>query len=66
MTPAARAAAAIAILDRILAGDPVPATTAERRAVVTAWPTTGRPLADLARLTGWKVERYHTPRRDAA
>jgi hypothetical protein len=47
------------VVERILAGDAVNATTAERRAVVARWPETGRSYADLARLTGWKVERYH-------
>lgn len=50
------------VVRRILDGDPAPArsaTPAERRAVAAAWPTTGRPYNDLARLTGWKVERYH-------
>jgi hypothetical protein len=54
------------VVERILSGDPVPATTPERRAVVASWPTTGRPLNDLARLTGWKVERYHPDQEAAA
>lgn len=48
-----------AVVERLLAGELVPATTAERRAIVARWPQTGRPYKDLARLTGWKVERYH-------
>lgn len=47
------------VIERILAGDLVPATITERRVIVARWPETGRPYADLARLTGWKVERYH-------
>jgi hypothetical protein len=47
------------VVERILLGDRAPATTAERRAVVARWPDTGRPYADLARLTGWNVDRYH-------
>ena len=54
------------VVERILAGDHVPASDAERRQVVALWPTTGRPLRDLARLTGWKVERYHQTTEDAA
>lgn len=50
------------VVERILAGELVPATTEERRAVVARWSETGRPLNDLARLTGWKVERYHEER----
>jgi hypothetical protein len=49
------------VVERILAGDIVPTTTTERQAVVARWPSTGRSLNDLARLTGWKVERYHQP-----
>lgn len=52
------------VVYRLLAGELVPATTAERREVVARWHTTGRPFNDLARLTGWKVERYH--QKDAA
>jgi lambda repressor-like predicted transcriptional regulator len=55
-----------AVVERILAGDRVPATTAERYAVVARWPSTGRPLNALARLTGWKVERYHPRDEEAA
>lgn len=57
------------LVQRILDGDPTPAagaTVAEKRAVVAAWPSTGRPYADLHRLTGWKVERYHLDREEAA
>lgn len=44
---------------RILAGEVLPATRAEREQVVASWHLTGRPLADLERL-GWKPERYRT------
>lgn len=54
------------VVERILLGEALPATNAERRAVVARWPDTGRPYADLARLTGWKVERYHQPQHDTA
>lgn len=44
------------VVERILSGDwRLKATSAERAEVVARW--TGS-LADLARLTGWKVERY--------
>jgi hypothetical protein len=44
----------------VLAGEKPPrtATQAERREIVRRWPATGRPINDLARLTGWKPERY--------
>lgn len=54
------------VIQRILSGDPLPATTAERCAVVAAWPSTGRPLSDLARFTGWKPERYASTRHEDA
>lgn len=45
-----------AVVVRILGGSyKVPASTAERRAVVARWPGTHN---DLAAATGWKVERY--------
>lgn len=48
-----------AVIVRILGGDyGVTATTAERQAVAHAWVDTGRSLNDLARLTGWRVDRY--------
>lgn len=49
------------VVVRILAGDRSVApcaNRAERCEVVRRWPTTGRPINDLARLTGWKPERY--------
>lgn len=53
------------VIERILAGDPTPARTAtptERHLVVTAWvERTGRPINDLARLTGWQPNRYRNP-----
>lgn len=57
------------VILRILQGDPTvapAATLAERRAVVAAWSARGRPLSDLARLTGWKPERYTTSTRQPA
>ncbi|MEJ7796792.1 MAG: helix-turn-helix domain-containing protein [Nocardioides sp.] len=48
-----------AVVTRILAGDVVAATHPERVEVARRWAATGRPLCDLALLTGWKVERYH-------
>lgn len=49
-----------AVILRVLAGDHVPTTRAERIEIVARWTATGRPLADLERL-GWKPERYRTP-----
>jgi transcriptional regulator with XRE-family HTH domain len=45
---------------RILAGDVVPATNAERTEVVRRWVAVGRAVNDLERLTGWKPERYRS------
>jgi hypothetical protein len=56
----------LVVVERILAGDLVPANIAEKRAVVARWPETGRPYADLAALTGWKVERYHQSAEEVA
>ena len=47
------------VVQRVLSGvKEVMVTTAERHEIVRRWPSTGRSLAELARLTGWKVERY--------
>lgn len=43
---------------RVLNGSKVAATNQERREVVRRWAATGRSLNELARLTGWKPERY--------
>lgn len=48
------------VVERILAGDPVPANQAERLAVIAAWTALGRPLAHLEQLTGWNTHRYKT------
>lgn len=47
-----------AVVERILAGDTVPATAAERLEVIRRWPSTGRSLNELERTTGWNVRRY--------
>lgn len=47
-----------AVVLRILGGDLVPATRAERIEIVRRWTSSGRPLRALDELTGWKVERY--------
>lgn len=39
------------------------ATLDERREITRRWPTTGRSYAELARLSGWNVDRYK-PARD--
>jgi hypothetical protein len=49
------------VVRRILAGEwTLPATASERSAVARRWHDSGGSLADLARNTGWKVERYFT------
>ncbi len=45
------------VVERILAGDRLDATPTERAEVVRRWLNTGRPLADLERLTGWNGAR---------
>jgi len=46
-------------VNRILSGDwRYPANEAERREVCRMWRDSGRPLAELERLTGWNVHRY--------
>lgn len=49
------------VVARVLAGRPTPANPAERREIVRRCRREGRNLAELARLTGWKVERYYEP-----
>lgn len=49
-----------AVVERVLAGDfTVPTNRAERTEVVRTWATTGQSLAELARRSGWKPERYY-------
>lgn len=45
------------VVDRILGGERLPATPAEKAEVVRRWLATGRRLADLERLTGWNGKR---------
>ena len=45
------------VVDRILGGERLPATPAEKVEVVRRWLATGRRLADLERLTGWNGKR---------
>jgi ParB family transcriptional regulator, chromosome partitioning protein len=65
-TPAAPTGAAEideVVVDRILSGDyKTLATRAEKVEVVRRWTAGGRSAAELARLTGWKTERYGTAR----
>lgn len=52
-----------AVVERLLAGDTrvaESATPAERAEVARRWVRAGGSLSDLARRTGWKVERYYT------
>lgn len=43
---------------RVLAGDVLPCTAAEKREITERWVRSGRPLKDLHEQMGWKVERY--------
>lgn len=47
-----------AVVLRVLAGDRLPATRAERLEVIRRWDASGRSRNELARRTGWKLERY--------
>lgn len=49
------------VIQRILAGDNISASQAERLEVVRRWPETGKSLAELERQTGWRVDRYTNP-----
>ena len=49
------------VVDRILAGEHLPATRAEKEAVTQAWAATGRPLTQLEQQTGWNTNRYTRP-----
>lgn len=54
-----------AAIERVLAGDIVPTTFAERVEITRRWQARGRSLSELERRTGWKSDRY-TTRGDAA
>lgn len=54
-----------AAIERVLAGDIVPTTFAERVEITRRWQARGRSLSELERCTGWKSDRY-TTRGDAA
>lgn len=47
-----------AVVLRVIRGERVPATKAERIEVVRRWDALGRPRRELEKRTGWKVERY--------
>lgn len=46
------------VVERILAGDRVPSSRAERVEVIARWTAAGRPLNELERATGWNARRY--------
>lgn len=50
------------IVERILRGEQAEASRAEKVAVVAEWRAQGKPVNELARQTGWKVERYYEPK----
>lgn len=45
---------------RVIEGERLPCTPAERAEVIARWVAADRPLNELARLTGWQVYRYVT------
>lgn len=54
------------VVYRFLAGEHLPTTLGERRAIAEAWVAAGRSLNELARRTGWKVDRYYRIQAGAA
>lgn len=52
---------------RVLNGEwKLKTTQAERRQVCQQWAKQGRSMNELARLTGWRPERYYQPTKEAA
>lgn len=47
------------VVSRVLAGDVVPATRAERTEIFRRWVAMGRPLSGLEAQTGWSPNRYY-------
>jgi len=45
------------LVQRILDGERLPANPAERAEAIRRWTTTGRPLSELERITGWNTAR---------
>lgn len=45
-------------VERVLAGDRLPTTIAEKREITRRWVAQGRSLNELERRTGWKADRY--------
>lgn len=48
-----------AVVIRIMSGERMHSTKAEKVEITRRWLESGRSLADLERRTGWKAERYH-------
>jgi hypothetical protein len=46
------------VINRILAGENLPSTRAERTEVIRRWVADGRPTRELNARLGWKIERY--------
>lgn len=46
------------VVERVLSGDVLPTTVAEKREVTRRWVAAGRSLNALERLTGWNSSRY--------
>jgi hypothetical protein len=47
-----------AVVERVLAGEHLPTSRAEKDEITRRWRATGRPTNDLERLFGWKPDRY--------
>lgn len=54
------------VIERILAGDRIPATVSEKFEVTRQWLAMGRSLGQLERQTGWNSARYVTREEGAA
>lgn len=48
-----------AVVERVLAGEHLDTTRAEKQEIARLWVERGGTLADLERLHGWRPERYH-------
>lgn len=54
------------VVERVLAGDKLPTTKAEKFEITRRWTADGRSLNELERLTGWKSDRYVVREQEAS
>lgn len=48
-----------AVVQRILSGERIPSTPAEKAEAVRVWVASGRSIRDLEHITGWRATRYY-------